>query len=458
MIEGDPNPGLRSGALHAIYDLIWLLVAVLGAPLWIFRVLTRPSFARYVRERTGPAGWGGANGLDSAPRILIHGVSVGEVKGAQSLVATLKRERPDAEIVVSTTTDTGTEMARALFGAKAVVRFPLDVSWLSKRFFESVRPTAVVLIELEVWPNFLRCANRLGIPIAVINGRITENSFGRYQLFKKLFPQFNRISLLCVQSEVYADRFRALGVEPRRLVVTGNVKADGLEIGKRQVGPDLPRWVGVQEGQIVVVAGSTHEPEERWIAEAWRKGVPESRLVLVPRHPVRAPEVERSLADLGVACQRLTELRAGSIALDVSKPLLVDTIGELERVYACSDLVVMGGSFIPHGGQNLLEAAAQGLPIICGPYMENFTQEVTLLEEAGACLRAKSHGALAGLLADLQADPDRRRAVGTAGLAATDRQRGATVETWRALAPLCFGSQGELPGSGHGSVPGPEGA
>ena len=406
--------------------------------MWLFRAWKQPKFVSYLRERAGPSGWGSGERSEGAPRILIHGVSVGEVKGAQSLVATLKRERPDAEIVVSTTTDTGTEMARALFGEASVVRFPLDVSWLVKRFYASVRPTAVVLIELELWPNFLRQANQLGIPIAVVNGRITENSFGRYKLLKRFFPQFNRISLICAQSEVYADRFQRLGVAPERLVVTGNVKADGLEIGRREVGPDLPRWVAAGEGQMVVVAGSTHEPEERWIAEAWRRGVPRARLVLVPRHPVRAAEVVRGLAELGIPCQRLTELRSGAQELDVSQPLIVDTIGELERVYASSDLVVVGGSFIPHGGQNLLEAAAQGLPVVCGPNMQNFSQEVFLLEEAGACLRAKDSAELAGLLSELEANPERRRAVGSAGLAATERQRGATAQTWRALAPVCF--------------------
>ena len=436
-LRHDPNPGLRSLILHAVYDLLWLLVVVGGAPWLAWRALRAPGFRRHLGERATLTGLPRLAPTDR-PRLLIHGVSVGEVKGAQSLVQLLERERPDVEVVVSTTTDTGMEVARSLFPDHTVVRFPADLSFVVRRFFRALAPTAIVLIELEIWPNFLRRANRLGLPIAVANGRITEESFSRYRLFKRVFPQFNRISLFCVQSETYAERFRALQVAPERVAVTGNVKADGLPVGRKQPGDELTRLVGARPGQPVLVAGSTHEPEERWITEAWASAAREARLVLVPRHPPRSGEVLAGLAQLGLSAQRLTSLREGTEQPDPSRPLVVDTIGELERVYALADLVVIGGSLIPHGGQNLLEPAAQGVPVVCGPHMENFAQEVALLEEAGACRRVAGRGALGAALAALLGDPGLRSEIGDAGRRAVEAQRGATAKTWSGLEGVCL--------------------
>ena len=436
-LRHDPNPGLRSLVLHTVYDLMWGLVLFLGAPLLCWKALRTKAFRRHLAERATLTGLPRL-ARSARPRLLIHGVSMGEVKGAQSLVRLLERERPDVELVISATTDTGIAVARSLFPGHRVVRFPADLSLLVRRFFRAVAPTAVVLIELEVWPNFLRRANRLGLPIAVANGRITEASFSRYRLFKRVFPQFNRISLFCVQSETYAERFRELQVDPVRLKVTGNVKADGLDIGRKAPGAELKALVAARPGQPVLVAGSTHEPEERWIAEAWSWAARDARLVLVPRHPDRIGDVLSGLAAQGLLAQRLTRLRAGEVRPDPDLPLVVDTIGELERIYALADLVVIGGSLIPHGGQNLLEPAAQGVPVVHGPHMHNFAQEAALLAEAGACRQVEGPEGLGELLAELLRDPEQRRRIGDAGLGAVEAQRGATAKTWAALGGVCL--------------------
>jgi 3-deoxy-D-manno-octulosonic-acid transferase len=426
----DPNPGLVRWVLHALYDLIWALVIVVASPWWLLRCATDREFRSMAGARL-------ALGLSrrsasARPRILIHGVSVGEVKGAQALVRELRAARPDHEVVICTTTKNGLRVAHQTYPDLAVMRFPLDLSFLVSRFLARVDPVCVVLVELEIWPNFLRCANRAGIPVAVVNGRITEKSFGHYTWFKNLLPQFNRITLFCVQDGEYAQRFERLSADPARILVTGNIKVDGLHTGRVEPGKELERLLGGRAGQPVVVAGSTHDPEERWLVEACRAHAPEARLVIVPRHPERAESIVRALESLGVRAQRLTQLRSGQ-APDPSVPCVADTIGELERIYGLAALVFVGGSLIPHGGQNMLEPAAQERAVVYGPHVRNFTAEAVLLERADAAVRISSREELGGVLRALLDDPDRRMRMGRAGRAAVESQRGATRLTLAAL-------------------------
>lgn len=435
-LRRDPHPGLLRGTLHALYDLGWIALAFLGLPWILWKTRRVPGLGRMVLAQLG-------RGLPELPppagaRILIHGVSVGEVKGVLPLVRGFAQLYPEAEVVVSTTTNTGLDVARALFGERPVVRFPADISFVVRRFLRRVKPTFVILVELEIWPNFLRECNRRGLPVAVVNGRITGKSHARYLVFRKLLPQFNRISFFCVQSQEYADRFRALEVDPERILVTGNVKADGLRVGAVEPGEELRRLLGPTDGRLVVVAGSTHDPEEEIVVRAWRTGAPDTRLVLVPRHPQRCEEVVRRLAGLGVRAQRLSALRRGERPAP-EQPAIVDTIGELERVYGLSDLVFVGGSLIPHGGQNMLEAAAQGKAVVFGPHVRNFAQEAALLLSRGACRQVADEAELGRALRELAADPARRREMAQAGREVVESQKGATELTLRALAPLVPG-------------------
>ena len=431
----DPNPGLARFALHLAYDFAWGLSVVFASPWWIWRCVTSRTFRAMAKARLV---------LVPLPppdprrrRVLVHGVSVGEVKGAQALVRALRDAAPDVEVVISTTTETGLAVARKTYPDLAVVRFPLDPSFVVRRFLRRLAPACVVLVELEIWPNFLRQSNRLGIPLAVVNGRITDRSLGRYRWFKDLLPQFNRLSLMCVQDDEYAARFRALSADPARILVTGNIKVDGLRTGRVEPAAELARLLAGRPGQALVVAGSTHEPEERWFVEAMRTAAPDARLVIVPRHPERAKELARAFAELGPAPQLLTALRGGE-APDPARPAFVDTIGELEQVYALADLVFVGGSLIPHGGQNMLEPAAQGRPVVFGPHVHNFVQEVALLERAGACVRLAGREELAPDLERLLRDPVERARMAGAGIAAVERQKGATALTLAALVDRCL--------------------
>ena len=434
--RGDPNPGFLRSLLYLIYDGGWCLACVLGSPYLLWRSLRSPGFAAGLRERAG---------LDvgiprrTRPRVLVHGVSVGEVKAARSVVSEIEARFPGVEVVISTTTDTGMEVARKTYPGNPIVRFPADLTLCVRRFLRAVDPSLVVLVELEIWPNFLRQCNRDDRPVAVVNGRITEISHGRYFVFRRLLPEFNRISLFCVQSREYAERFGRLDVDPGRILVTGNVKVDGLRTGSVEPGDELRRLLGPRPGQRVLVCGSTHEREERWLAEICRDIGPELRLVLVPRHPPRCSGVVADLRGRGIACQRLTDLRAGREAPDPGRPAVVDTIGELEAIYGLADLVYVGGSLVPHGGQNMLEPAAQGKPTLFGPYVKNFRQEAALLLDAGGAVRVESTDALARELRALAADPERAAAMGARAMASVAAQRGATRITTDALGALVLG-------------------
>jgi len=432
-LVGDPTPGAARFALHLLYDGLWALAFVLCSPWWIVRGLVDRRFRALSIARTFGA-LPGPRARGARPRLLVHGVSVGEVKAARPLVEALRGEY---DIVVCTVTDTGQDVARKLYPGLSVVRFPLDFSPLVARFLRGVDPEAVILIELELWPSFLRVCNRRGIPLCVANGRITERSFPRYRLFKSLLPQFARISLFCAQDEEYAARFRELGADPARVLVTGNIKADGLKTGVLEPRAEIRALLGGRPGQKLVVCGSTHAPEERWLAEAWKAHVPEARLVLVPRHPERAAGISAELAALGLPVQRLTALRAGETP-DPARPALVDTIGELEQVYALADLVFVGGSLIPHGGQNMLEPAALGRAVVYGPHLRNFLQEAALLERAGASRKLAGESELGPAFLELLSDGPRAQRMGLAGMRAVEAQKGASARTLQTLRTGCL--------------------
>ncbi len=279
-------------------------------------------------------------------------------------------------------------MAEKAYAGKSVFYFPLDFSRAVARTFRRIRPSMVVLMELEVWPNFMRRARREGVPVVVANGRITERSFARFRMFGPLAGGLlGKVDLFLVQTDEYRERLLALGLDASRVAVTGNIKFDTLSTAldpARAAG--MRREMGVSEEQALVIGGSTHRSEEKALLDAYRElkaGDARVRLLVVPRHRERFDEVAGLLEAEGAKVFRRSSLSSGARPAG-DEVLLGDTLGELERLYEAADVAFVGGTLIDHGGQNMAEPAAKGRPVVFGPSVFNFPEASKALLDAGA--------------------------------------------------------------------------
>ncbi|MDA8326569.1 MAG: 3-deoxy-D-manno-octulosonic acid transferase [Nitrospiraceae bacterium] len=348
--------------------------------------------------------------------VWVHAVSVGEVMAAVPFIEALRAR--GLEPVISTITETGRQVARKKFPEGRIIYLPFDLPFAFKRAAREVKPRAFILMETELWPNAVRTMHGLGIPVFIVNGRLSEKSTAGYRRFHFFFKRVvSKLSLICVQDEVYAKRAALIGAPEQKILVTGNFK---FEMGAK--GPSLaPAWPVWMEKltRPVIVAGSTHAGEEEFLIEIYKKlkmEFPLLSLVLVPRHPERAPEVGALIKKAGMNYIKSSmpgvEEARGETMVDAGQPgiVLVDTVGELFNIYSKADVAVVGGSFIPRGGQNPLEPAYWGKPVICGPDMRNFTFMPEFLESGGALTADKE--TLLEKLAGLLADEGRRTAMG----------------------------------------------
>ena len=317
--------------------------------------------------------------------VWIHAVSVGEVGIAVPLVKGIKAQFPDIDIRISVTTDTGYEVAVKRFGAESVMRFPMDFSWMVKRALNFVKPEMVVLIELEVWPNFLAQCKKRDIPVVVVNGRVSDRAFLRYEKLGSISRGwFSAVQWCGAQTEDYAQRFKALGVVHNQIEVTGNIKFDALkfEINTGDI-EALKKQLSIDKNDCVILGGCTHKDEEEAILKAVKEiGNPSLRLILCPRHPERLNDVCEIVKTYNLHPVLKSIADAGEvIAFDENRDtvLIIDTMGELAMLYGLCDVAFVGGSLIPHGGQNLMEPAALGKPVIVGQHTKNFAQEVECL-------------------------------------------------------------------------------
>jgi 3-deoxy-D-manno-octulosonic-acid transferase len=396
--------------------------------------------ARTGRYRRGPAAkLLGRLDLPADPRptVWFHGVSVGEIHLLVTLVAAFRKRHPDWRVVVSSTTDTGLAEARARFTDLAVVPYPFDFSWAVGRALAAVNPRLVVLAESELWPNFLRAADRRGVPVAVVNARLSPRSFARLRRVggpaRRLL--LGRVTAFAAQSEETADRLRKLGVGADRVAVTGSVKYDGAS-GDRDTpkAAELRRLLlGERRGSPppVWVAGSTHAPEEQLVLAAFarlRQRFPTLVLVLVPRHPDRFAEVAELAAKSGLLVVRrsqLVEPPAGPPAA-----LLLDTVGELGAAWALADVGFTGGSLDGRrGGQSMIEPAGYGVPAVFGPHVWNFRDAARRLVEAGGAIQVADAAGMEREVERLLADGPLRARMGAAARELVRQQQGATART-----------------------------
>ena len=332
----------------------------------------------------------------------IHCVSVGEVNAARPLIERFAKNFPDHRLIVSTTTRTGQDLARRIFADKAetVIYFPFDWKFSVKRALATFRPSLVMLMETEIWPRFIREAKASGAAVAIVNGRLSERSARRYSLLGPLIrPTLDSVDLALMQADADARRIVELGMDSGRTFVTGNLKYDiALTADEDRSAGELDERFGLSaSARPVIVAASTHEPEERWAIEAWqlaasKAGSRSPRLLIAPRHPERFDRVadlcRASLKDgPGSTSRFVRRSDPPSPADGVADLILLDSIGELRSIYRTARIVFVGGSLIPHGGQSLLEPATAGAALITGPYTHNFEDVVRSFTSAEAVVR-----------------------------------------------------------------------
>jgi 3-deoxy-D-manno-octulosonic-acid transferase len=379
------------------------------------------------------------------PAIWVHAVSVGETLAAKSIVNALARRHPDHEVVVSVTTRTGMEVARKTYPDRRVFYYPFDFAFSVSAALRRIRPNLVLLVEQEVWPVFVAACERRGIPVAVVNGRITERAFRGYRRWRFLMgPAFRRVRLFAMQTEEYAARIRGLGVPSDRIHVTGSVKYDTVktDVDEAALG-QYRRLFGFRDGDRVLLAGSTHAGEDELALatfEALRARFPDLRLVLVPRHPERFESVAALLKGLGRPFVRRSALRDATVnGADkrlASEVVLVDTMGELAALNGLADLVFVGGSLVPFGGHNLMDPAGLGKPVLFGPHVWNFREAADALLAAGGGVQVDDGPALTRAVEWLLADPAAAADLGRRARQIVLDRRGATDRTLTLVAPL----------------------
>ncbi len=429
-------PALRGWLTMGIYQPLLFLGLLVYSPILVWRLLWDHRYRTALRERMG-----GAPRFDSRSGdiVWIHGVSVGEVKAARNFITLLRERRPDLQLVISSTTPNGHQVARQEHPDLPVVFYPVDLGPFPGRALRRIRPRCVLLMELEIWPNFLQGAHRRGVPVAVINGRISERTFKGYRLARGLLPQLDLIATYCVQDKSYQRRLVDLGVDPGRVHVTGNMKYDSVVMGEpAEASSPLRRWLAPTD-ELVLVAGSTHADEELWVLEAAAAASRASgrrlRVVLVPRHPERSPAVCDQLAAAGTPVARWSAMQELPPVAD-DAVVVVDMIGQLQGFYAVADVAFVGGSLIPHGGQNMLEPAALSVATVFGPHTTNFRRDVEELLAGDAAIQVGDRDELATVLGDLCAAPARRAELGENAQAVIRRNQGATQRTLELVAGL----------------------
>ncbi|MGO8691316.1 MAG: 3-deoxy-D-manno-octulosonic acid transferase [Thermoguttaceae bacterium] len=385
--------------------------------------------------------------------VWLHAVSVGEVNLLAPLLRVVAAERPDWECVVSTTTMTGMALAKKKYPRLSVFYCPLDFTWAVGAAMRRIRPDLLVLAELELWPNLVRAARRGGARVAVINGRLSEHSFAGYRRIRPLAAALLRqIDLLAVQDAAYAERFLALGADPRSLFVTGSMKYDGAAIDRRNPATRrLAALAGLDADDVVLLAGSTQEPEEAVVLEVFRRlqpSWPKLRLVLVPRHPDRFEVAARLLDAAGVAWQRRSALeRTGPNP--AARVLLVDAVGELGAWWGIAQVAFVGGSLGDRGGQNMIEPAAYGAAVCFGPNTRNFRDIVAAMLSRDAAVVVADGDDLARFVRRCLEEPAYAAALGQRAQNLVLEQLGATGRTWELLSALVDKEQPPLSVAGR---------
>ncbi len=429
-----------------LYSLIYTLAFILMLPLFGLSAIFRGKHAAGFFQRLGflpkfkP---------DKRPAVWIHCVSVGETNAARPLVEALKTAVPNHRLIVSTVTRTGQKLARSIFAdsAECVFYVPFDWKWTVRRALRRFEPKALLLMETEIWFNLIRETYKNGGRIAIVNGRLSERSLNRYGKIKKFMKRIlGYLDLALMQENPDATRLMSLGMRASKVKVTGNLKFDH-DLDERENGltVEFRERFGISSDAPLVIAASTHAPEEKWLVEAFKEVWKSSReklprLMIAPRHPERFAEVVEIVKATGFTWVRRSEKESSRDA--TAEIILLDSIGELRAAYPLAEIVFVGGSLIPHGGQSIFEPAAAGKAIVTGPYTTNFDAAVNEFLDKEALVQIEgvteknAVSKIAATLKELLANAEKRDSLGANALEVIDHNRGASRRTIEYILPL----------------------
>ncbi|HKU26075.1 MAG TPA: 3-deoxy-D-manno-octulosonic acid transferase [Candidatus Sulfotelmatobacter sp.] len=418
-----------------LYSFALAVGLVLSAPYWLYQMIRHGKYRRGIAERAGRVP-GRLISASSMPVIWIHAVSLGEMLAIVGLVDEMRRAFPQYRIVISSTTDTGQDLARKRFGEENVFYFPMDFAFCIRRYLRVLRPELVVLAETEFWPNFLRLVHASGARIAVVNARISDHSWPNYRRFSWALRRMLRgVDLFLAQTQQDSDRLQSIGADPARVHVTGNLKFDMHLPSPPPIVDLLRNSLAAHSAGPVLVCGSTVEDEEALLLKAFEHILvkhPLAVMILAPRHPERFDTVATLIERLGINFHRRTQWHGEKLAAGV---FLVDSVGELAALYALADVAFVGGSLVPRGGHNIIEPAQHGVAVVTGNHNENFRDIVWLFQSRDA-VHIVGLAELPLTLMQLLDNHEERIALGRRARETVQSQAGATKRTLEALKSL----------------------
>ena len=430
--------------MYILYDILVTLVFIFVAlPYFLYRLVVEKGFGHRFRQNMGLVRREEIAAVADTNCIWLHGASVGEMVAISPLVKEIKKLMPERKVLVSAVTVGGYDMARQIMPeADAIINFPLDLPFVASSMVSRIRPGIFIMVETELWPNFLRAIRERNIPAMMMNGRISEKSAKSYRYLSSLLrDMLNTINLFCMQSSIDAKYITQLGANPEKIIVTGNTKFDqtyaevspeDLATYKSELGLGEDAWP-------VIVAGSTHRTEEEAVLTSFtalRKKYPRARLIIAPRKLNRIEEIKKVNAKFGYEMGFRSKLKEMEGKRPEFPVLMLDTIGELGRIYAIGDIVFVGGSLVRYGGHNVLEPAAHAKPILVGPSMEDFKDSYSLLSKAGACRMVSDADGLAEAFLEIAGDDNLRKRMGEASTQIIRENRGAALKTIHYLTDL----------------------
>ncbi len=422
--------------LWIIYNLLFPIVFLFMLPKFISRMLKRGGYGQHFEQRIGHFGRQTKERLREHRRIWVHAVSVGEIYVALRFIKAYRAQHPEARFALSTTTSTAHKIGQTAIDERDVLfYFPVDLPVIIAKVLRIIEPQRIVLMEGEFWPNLIRMADNRGIPIALVNGRLSEKSCRGYKRLKSLTKDIlRRIDPICVQGELDAARMREIGAPAEQIHVMGTVKFDVAERdpeGERTAQQVMKR-IGVPDNAVVLLGGSTWPGEEEVLCSIYKKlraEFPGLFLVLVPRHVERAAAVVECIEGCGLTVARRSEADAAAPREEPPDVLFVDTTGELRNFYSAAQIIFVGKSLCEHGGQNPIEPAMYGKAVVVGPNMENFPAVMPEFLNREAILQAADAAALEAMLRELLRRPERQAELGARAGLCVDENRGAIERT-----------------------------